>query len=373
MATKVLRTVAGTELDTKLAIVRAELAANDLAAVRLRGSDWFAWLTCGGTSVVDSSSEGGVAELLVTPTAAFVLADRIDARRLRDEEVEQSITVVEVPWAEPGARDRVVAETVSAGDRHVASDLPLNDERPLPVALGAARLCLGPAEIDRFRQLGEDAARAVGSALRSIRPHMTEAQVAAITAGELIDGGMWPVVVLVGGARRMPLYRHPTPRTDELIHDRAMVVVCARRHGLIANLTRFVYFRQRTALERAAAAAVAEVEAAALDASRPGTTLGDVYRVIADAYARVGHPGAEADHHQGGLAGYRTRESIANPANSTPIAVGSAMAWNPSLPGTKIEDTVVVTADGLEVLTVDPGWPTISVAGRARPDVLTLS
>jgi hypothetical protein len=51
---------------------------------------------------------------------------------------------------------------------------------------------------------------------------------------------------------------------------------------------------------------------------------------------------------------------------------GSALAWNPSLPGTKLEDTVVVTPDGLETLTVDPDWPTVTVDGRARPDVLAL-
>jgi Xaa-Pro aminopeptidase len=45
------------------------------------------------------------------------------------------------------------------------------------------------------------------------------------------------------------------------------------------------------------------------------------------------------------------------------------MAWNPSLPGMKIEDTILRTDDGLEVLTADPAWPTVEVAGRPRPAV----
>jgi hypothetical protein len=49
-----------------------------------------------------------------------------------------------------------------------------------------------------------------------------------------------------------------------------------------------------------------------------------------------------------------------------------ALAWNPSLPGSKIEDTILRTAEGLEVLTVDPAWPTVEVDGRARPDLLIL-
>ncbi len=47
-----------------------------------------------------------------------------------------------------------------------------------------------------------------------------------------------------------------------------------------------------------------------------------------------------------------------------------AVAWNPSLPGMKIEDTAVLTDNGIELLTVEPHWPTFEVEGRARPEVL---
>jgi hypothetical protein len=44
------------------------------------------------------------------------------------------------------------------------------------------------------------------------------------------------------------------------------------------------------------------------------------------------------------------------------------VAWNPSIAGTKSEDTVLVTARGLEVLTEASGrWPRLEVAlGRGR-------
>ena len=44
-----------------------------------------------------------------------------------------------------------------------------------------------------------------------------------------------------------------------------------------------------------------------------------------------------------------------------------AFAFNPSFQGIKIEDTFLLGPDGLENLTVDPGWPTFDVAGRQRP------
>ena len=49
------------------------------------------------------------------------------------------------------------------------------------------------------------------------------------------------------------------------------------------------------------------------------------------------------------------------------MQVDQAFAWNPTAPGAKVEDTVLVRADGIEVLTVDPRWPTTSVGGLDRP------
>ena len=363
---------AAEELEAKLALIRAQLGACDLDAVLLRGSDWFAWLTCGGSSVVDTSAERGVAEILVTPARALVIADRIDAARLRNEQVPECLPVLEVPWAAQGARDEAVHETVG-GRLRIASDRPASDEVALSAGLAAARKQLVPAEIERYRALGADAARALTASLCAVTPDMTEAQVAATVCDQLVHQDMWPVVLLVAGARRLPVYRHPTPRAAERIGERAMVVVCARRHGLIANLTRFVYFRQPSSPERDAIAAVGDIEAAAFGASVPGATLGDVYRTIAAAYVRADLAGADADHHQGGLAGYLTREEIATPQSVAKIGVGSALTWNPSLPGAKIEDTVVVGALGLELLTVDPEWPATDIDGRARPDVLVLT
>jgi Xaa-Pro aminopeptidase len=117
---------------------------------------------------------------------------------------------------------------------------------------------------------------------------------------------------------------------------------------------------------------VARVEAAALEASSPGATLGDVYDAIVDAYARAGHAGAEDGHHQGGITGYLTREAMAAPGSLVQIRPPVALAWNPSLPGAKIEDTILRTTDGYDVLTVDPAWPTVEVAGRLRPDLRVL-
>jgi Xaa-Pro aminopeptidase len=356
----------GAELRAKITAVQGAIERHGHGGIRLRGQDWFAWATCGGSNAVLLASEHGVAEVFVTQSGAWVLTDAIEAARLRAEEVPQELEVVEFGWTRPGDREEHVRVAVREG--RVASDLPSTGERGLPPDLIAEKRRLAPTEIARYRELGRAAADAMTETLSQVTPDMREFEVAGLGAAALLLRGIEPALVLVAGSRRLDLYRHARP-TDELIEDRVGVVFCGRRAGLYANLTRFRYFRQPADAERDAARAVALVEAAAWDASQPGATLGDVYAAIAGAYARCGHPGAELGHHQGGITGYLSREVLATPGDPTTIVSPVALAWNPSLPGAKIEDTILRSADGVEVLTLDPAWPVVDVAGRPRPDL----
>lgn len=356
-----------TELERKLSAVRACMEAESLSAIRLRGTDWFSWMTCGGSNVVLLTTDVGVAEVLVTRADAWIVTDAIEARRISEEEAPVGLEVRAFPWATPTDRERFIHQ---AGGGAVASDRPAADERPLPASLWAERSSLGPEELDRYRALGRDAAAAMTEVLCAARPEWTGFDLAGGGAEALWGRGIHPALTLVGGERRLPIHRHATASAEKL-KDRAMLVFCARRHGLFANLTRFVYFRPPRKSELELSEQVARVEAAALDASRPGAALRDVYARIAESYRAVGHPGAEADHHQGGTCGYLSRDVVARPDVELRLVERNAVAWNPSLAGAKIEDTAVVFSDAPpEVLTVDPRWPTVPVDGRQRPALL---
>lgn len=360
------------ELDSKLAIARramsnAKADSGVVTAVRLRGVDWFAWATCGGSNVVLLAAETGVAEVLITQDGAWVLTDEIESARLAAEEVPQGLPVLDHPWADRGARDAIVRER--AGGGVVASDRPGEGEVPLPNELVRARWSLLAEEQERYRVLGADAARAMTEVLRAARPEWTEFELAGAGAEALWARGIHPALTLVGGERRLPIYRHATASREPL-GARAMLVFCGRRQGLFANLTRFVYFREPSAEERRLVTDAAKAEAAALNASLPGATLGQVLRAITAAYAAAGHEGAERFHHQGGSCGYLSRDVIATPDSSVELERSNAIAWNPSLPGAKIEDTALVHETGVEILTVDPDWPVFEIGGRKRPDIL---
>ena len=371
MATTEARAASGEaaadELAAKLRILRDAVERNGLAGIRLRGQDWFAWATCGGSNAVLLASESGAAEVFVTADGAWVLTDSIEAPRLRDEEVPDGLDVVEFGWADPGEQERFVRE--AAGAREVASDRPADGEVALPAQVVAEKRRLRSGELARYRTLAVAAAQAMTETLNGATPGMSELEVAGLGMDAMLRRGLEPGLVLVAGSRRLELYRHPRP-TAEPIGDRVGVVFCARRHGLYANLTRFGYFRPPTAAELDATRTVAEVEADAWSASLPGAMLGDVFAAIVDAYARRGRLGAERGHHQGGTTGYLSREVIATPGSRVRLDTPVALAWNPSLPGSKIEDTVLLTDEGIEIITVDPDWPSVELAGRARPDLL---
>ena len=357
-----------TELEGKLEAMRRQMRAAGLGALRLRGTDWFAWATCGGSNTVLLTTDSGIAEVLVTAQDACVLTDEIEAERLRREELPSGLEVLACRWTErPGAWDALVRERASGAT--VASDRPEAGESVLPPALVAARGSLVADELTRYRALGRDAAEALTEVLLAARPEWTGWQLAGAGAQALWSRGIEPALTLVGGERRLPVYRHPTAAAEKL-GGRAMLVFCGRRHGLFANLTRFVYFRAPTAEERALDRAVGEVEADALDALRPGVTLGGMYDLFRQSYRRHGHPGGERKHHQGGICGYLSRDAIALPGSAVAVSRDGAVAFNPSLPGAKNEDTLVVGDDGLEVLTLDPRWPSRTVRGRQRPDLL---
>ncbi|ATB41451.1 peptidase M24 [Cystobacter fuscus] len=355
------------ELETKLSRVRAVLEKHGLGAVRLRGVDWFAWATCGGSNVVLLSTDVGVAEVLITRDGAWVLTDAIEAARMEEEEVPPGLTVWSGPWQDKAQRETFVA--ARAGKAPVASDRPAKGEVPLPQELLHTRWSLLPQELARYRVLGRDAAEAMTDVLLAAKPEWTGWQLAGAGAEALWARGIHPALTLVGEERRLPLHRHATASREKL-GERAMLVFCGRRHGLFANLTRFVYFRKPTPTERHLIADVAQVEAAVFKVSRPGATLGEGYEALVKAYAALERKGAEAFHHQGGSCGYLSRDEIARPGSQVVLQPHNALAWNPSLPGAKIEDTLVTSEGGVEILTVDPRWPTVSIDGRPRPDIL---
>jgi Xaa-Pro aminopeptidase len=349
------------EVAAKLAQARRWLAEAGAGALRLRGVDWFAWATAGGSSALQHGAGAGVAEVLVTPGDACILTDEISADRLKEEEVPAGFSYHVTPWEDPEWREQFVIE--AAAGAPVLSDRPAGPEQALAPAAHHQRLLLSLGEQQRYLQLGSDAAAAMPEAMRAARREWTEHALAGEGARALWRRGIQPALVMAAGARRLALYRDPAP-TSEPLGERAMLVFGARRHGLYANLARFVSFG---AAVPEAQAELLTVEATALAACVAGNSLAAVYHALGHAYRHAGRPDAIREYHQGGITGYLPRELLATASTALALAPGMAVTFNPSFGGIRIEDTFLLGEHGLENLTFDPAWPAASVQGRMRP------
>lgn len=346
------------ELAQKLARVGEWLAARESDALWLRRPENLAWIAGGGDLLVNREGPP-VAEAIVTGDGLTVVTSRIEAARLAAEELPPGTQVETVAWHDPGARGRRVAGLLQGRAWCEDADADLTALRQPLLAVEQARLAAVAAV----------AGRTLTDAAVTLSPDLSEREVAAVLHGSLRRAGVDVPVALVAGAERFGHVRHPVPTEAPLGHV-GLLVVCAKRFGLVASCSRIVAFGEAPESTLAALRRVWRVEAAMLDATRPGVATGDVLAAARRAYAGVEEANAWEDHHQGGPAGYLPREWLATPDEGRPLAVGMAVAWNPSLPWAKSEDTFLIGPDALRDLTRDERWPSEHVAGRPRPTVL---
>lgn len=324
--------------------VRALLDETGLAAVVLRRPENFAWYTGGADNRVDHASPTGAAEIVVTRTGEHVLTSNIEVGRMREEQVP-GWDVVEYEWH---GRDSAMIRRLAGGGT-IGADAADPAEVDVAGLVTPLRYHLDEATLGRYRVVGSDTMAAVDAACAALNPAMTETEAAGAVAAACRAAGLFAPALMVAGAERLPRHRHPIPAGAPL-GARAMVVVCAERGGLYANLTRFVHFEPPD-VELATKLEVCQGLLARMrEATRPGRTLGEVFDDCCRFYAEAGHPEEWRHHHQGGLTGYRSREVIAMPGTALVIEPGQAFAWNPSLPGAKAEETFVLTDAGPEVL-----------------------
>lgn len=374
-----------TEFETKQAQLQALMHARNLDALLLQRVSSFAWATCGAASYVNTASTTGAGSLLIlrgepyelksisgavarlpTRGAIYLLTNAIEAPRFEQEEglAAQGWQFAVTPWHTPaGHLERLTANL------RVGSDFPTPGALDVSADLVRLRMNLQPAEVERFRSLGALSAAAMTAALGTVHPGMTEMEIAARLEAETQARGAQPIVVLVATDERIFKFRHPLP-TAKKMEQYAMLVLCARQKGLVASITRLVHFGKLTAELQRKSLATAQVDAAAIRATQPGRTLGQVFAHIQSAYAAAGFPEEWHLHHQGGPAGYEPREATANPASGVEVAAGQVYAWNPSITGTKSEDSVLITPQGFEVLTPTPDLPVLDIEGFPRPAIV---
>lgn len=360
------------ELQVKLDQVYSLLDASNVDALWLRLASSFAWATGGKSSYINTASSNGLASLLITREKRYVITNNIEMPRIAHEE-----GLLQAGWEfaapEWHTADTSLAE-LTRGMR-LAADGCEAGALDLSGPMARLRANLQPVEVERFRQLGRLCADAMNAAVRAVQPGMSEHEIAALSAFECERRGVQAIVNLIATDERIFRYRHPLP-TDKKLDRYAMLVLCGRKWGLVCSVTRLVYFGSLPDELQRKQAALAVVDATFLAGTRPNTRLGHIVAQAQESYRLGGFGDEWRLHHQGGPAGYEAREYLGVPGSQDEVHAGQVFAWNPSITGTKMEDSVLVGADENVVLTAIDGWPVIPVeiGGRVyeRPAILQL-
>jgi Xaa-Pro aminopeptidase len=347
------------ETRAKLSGLRAEMFGADIDALYLEGWANVAWLCGGRGNRVVGDSPQGLCGVLVGANGAWLLAPNNEEARLRAEPfADLPLPVVSRPWYQLPLWQ--AARPLLPQAARWAADIAIPGAGEAEPLLAAARRTLGEPDMARYRALGTDASEAMEAALLEVRPGWSELEVAGAIAAALRSRDIEPSVVLVATRARAERFRHPVPTAAEIAGG-LLASITAVRHGLHASMTRGLSFGPLPAALAEKHQVVVEVDTGYLAASRPGTSVGQAFAAGAELYARGGFYDDWKEHHQGGTTGYAGREVFAKPGVDYALAAGMAVAWNPTVPGAKSEDTFLVQAGGLEQLTAAPSspWPVL--------------
>jgi antitoxin VapB len=349
--------------EERLGKIRNLLSERSLDAIVLRRNPNLAWFV-GGRVHVPTTIDAACLDVVITSTTVYAVTNVIEAPRLIAEELPGGIDVKTVVWWEGRDPELPTGEKIGS-DQAGAGRVDLGTE------IEILRQSLVNEDLERLRAVCSDSAIALGKAMRAVKSGDREIDVAGKITDALWQADLEIAFLGVAGARRAPLMRHPLPTTDR-VGDRVVASICAKRKGLIASVTRIVYFGPIGA-GQSEYESLLQVEAAMFDATVVGASFADPVKAASNAY---GENGFEKDewhkHHQGGPTGYLPRDWPSNLGVTRPIALNQPIAWNPTGKGWKVEDTLITTASGIELLTNDSSWPSISVKGRSRPGILTL-
>lgn len=360
------------EIEEKERRVREFIKSKGLKGLLLKRQANFSWLTCGGLNLVGIATEVGAATLLITEDSKFVISNNIEAPRMAHEEhlEKQGFSIKTFPWFED-QEVSIIKELI--GDAPLGSDVPFPNAQALTEDIARLRYSFTPEEIERYRWLGEKTSLALEKTMMQTKKGEKESAVVGRLCKEIWKDRIDPITLMSAADERVSKFRHPIP-TEKKIQKYLMVSVNARKWGLIVSLTRFVHFGRIPRELKKKYEANVFIDCTMMAHTRPGILARDVLQKGVDAYREKGFPEEWKLHHQGGSIGYTGRDYRTHSKTPDVIQENQAFTWNPSLTGTKSEDTLLATSEGPEMITRPLIYPTLSmkVAGVSfnRPAIL---
>lgn len=314
-----------------------------------------------------SGFTGSNAGLLVTAERALLFTDpRYQAQAPRESDCEVKIakgtfTKEIAVWARRLGLKSIAFEPQlisSAAYERLKEAVKMVRWKPLEGAVESLRMIKSAAEIATIRASVQLNSAAVEQALRRFRASMTEVDLAAEIEYRMrrlgADGPAFETIVAAGERSALP---HARPTDRPIQSDRLLLVdVGATVAGYASDMTRTFAVGKLSAKLRRMYRAVLESQLAAVAAVRPGISCGAVDGAAREVLRGYGLDGLFIHSTGHGLGLEIHERPRVGRKERTKLQAGMAItiepgAYEEGLGGIRIEDTVVVTSQGCEVLT----------------------
>ena len=237
--------------------------------------------------------------------------------------------------------------------------LPNASAEPVAGIIEQLRGVKDPGEIAAIRRSMRIAVKAFEQAVRQVRPGMTESDLAAELDHRMRLGGAeapaFETIVAAGKRSALPHARPGAARIEA--GQLVLIDMGASAEGYASDMTRMLYVGEPPRKVRKLYAAVLEAQLAATDAVRAGVSAAQVDRVarkVLRGYAldklfvhSTGH-GLGLEIHEHPRLGRHSRDRL----ETGMVVTIEPGVYLEGFGGIRIEDTVVVTSKGAEVLTL---------------------
>jgi Xaa-Pro aminopeptidase len=301
----------------------------------------------------------------VTRNAVYLVTDSRYTEQARKECVRTTVVERKGPIAE--ATGRLLGKLRSVQTAAVENSISLALYRALKKSADMPLKAVGnpaegprsrkdQAEIDAIRTAAAIAATAFRKAVRRIKPGITESELAGLLDLEMRRLGAkvgFETIVAFGPNASRP---HHQPSQRKLgPRDTVLIDFGARYDGYCCDITRSFAFGKPTAAYRRAYEVVERAQAAAIEAARAGAALTQVdaaaRKVIRDSGLPVyGH----GTGHGFGLEIHETpflKEEAKGKLETGQVITIEPGIYLPGKLGVRIEDDILITDDGCEILT----------------------
>lgn len=256
----------------------------------------------------------------------------------------------------PGAPNRPEFETLSL-IKELRFEYPQLEVRDLGDIVGPMRHIKSPAELEIMRRAARITADAVAEAMRAARPGMYEYEIQAHLEFHMkrkgARGYKW-VNTVGSGPNALVLHYYKNDRKTQ-DGDLVLMDVGIDYEHYMTDFTRtFPVSGKFTPRQRELYDLVVEAHRAALAATKPGVTLQDVHQAALAVFEREGL----GEHFWHSVSHWEGLDHHDPGAFNAPLRPGMAFSLEPALYipeegiGIRIEDMVILTEKGPEVLSV---------------------